>query len=257
MPAQRRIVIVYLFQKMLQRLSYAFLWLVLALLLLPIFGSMLSGNFSQLNLSRELRNSSLGFTLLLLAAVIAMYHYDDFKLLIQNGISRRTYWQAKIIALTWLTLLTQLVGYLYRFLICGALNGHNWKQASLYMSVYGSYFKSRLVNQLLGILFGLLFALTLVFFFNFVGGILSLFPRKQKYLILIAVTAIGIVFLLLLFNWTRMHSTQATAIVNFIFGYEKRDSLNPTMPFIDLIIANIVGLAGSWGVSRYFQLRND
>ncbi|KRM88483.1 hypothetical protein [Liquorilactobacillus vini] len=260
MSERQKGVITYLFRNTLRQMGYVFAWALFGILLIPLLIEALTTNQS-INFAGELRNFSLGPVLLIILAIISMRNYDDFQFMIQNGVSRKIFWQSKMVVLSIAALITQLFGYLYRCLISNFLGSDGWQQASLYMTAYGKFAGSAIINQILAIIFSLLFAIALVLGMDLIGSIFSLFPKKQKYLIGVALLTIGVVGLTVLSNWSAQHQNQALAIVSLFSGYSRQRAihaaLNPTMPFIELIGVIIVSLLGTRLTFKHFQIRND
>ncbi|WP_281165708.1 hypothetical protein [Liquorilactobacillus sicerae] len=260
MSERQKGVTTYLFRNTLRQMGYAFAWALFGVLLIPLLIETLSNNQS-INFAGELRNFSLGPVLLIILAIISMRNYDDFQFMIQNGVSRKMFWQSKMVVLVIAALITQFFGYLYRCLISNFLGADDWQQASLYMTAYGKFADAATVNQVLAIIFSLLFTIALVLGMDLIGSIFSLFPKKQKYLIGVALLTLSIVGLTILSNWSAQHQKQALAVLSLFSGYSRQRAvqatLNPTMPFIELVGVIIVSLLGTRLTFKHFQIRND
>nr|WP_244048501.1 hypothetical protein [Lactiplantibacillus plantarum] len=78
-------------------------WSVLALFvvfgILPLLFAVITGNIRQYSPLGNFASLSLGPLFFMLIFIVGSLTYDNFKLLIQNGISRQTYFQARVFAL--------------------------------------------------------------------------------------------------------------------------------------------------------------
>lgn len=260
MSERQKGVTTYLFRNTLRQMGYVFAWTLFGMLLIPLMIEILTTNQS-IDFAGELRNFSLGPVLLIILAIVSMRNYDNFQFMIQNGVSRKMFWQSKMIVLVIAALTTQLLGYLYRCLISNFLGADDWQKASLYMMSYGKFAGAAIINQILAIIFSLLFAIALVLGADLIGSIFSLFPKKQKYLIGVALLTLGVVGLTALSNWSAQHQQQALAVFGLLSGYSRQRavhaSLNPTMPFMELIGMIVISLLGTCLTFKHFQIRND
>lgn len=261
MSERKNCVTNYLLQNILRQLGYVFLWVVVGIILVPIIVMLLSGHASQINVVSTLKNFELGVTLVVILAAIGMRNYDDFRLLIQNGISRKTYWGAKTIALFSATILAQLLGYFYNLFSSSVFHGESWQESSVYINLYGNFFSSNILNKLFAIVFSVMMSCFIVFAANLIGNFFSLFTRKQKYLMLIAVITLLVVTFMLFISWADQNVKQAGALFSLLIGYEKnRDhsgANNPLVPFLNLAIGNVLFLLGNWWITMHLQVRDE
>ncbi|WP_054669022.1 hypothetical protein [Lentilactobacillus senioris] len=93
---KNKVVSKYLFQKHIKLLAVAYLYALIILVVMPIFFAIISGTFGTFSISNTIENSNVGFITTLILGGMALLSYEDYKFLIQNGISRNTYFKNQI-----------------------------------------------------------------------------------------------------------------------------------------------------------------
>ncbi|MFT9004311.1 MAG: ABC transporter permease [Liquorilactobacillus hordei] len=252
----------YFFKNTVKKLGYILIWIVFASLFFPWLFS--GFNFSSLSVKNVLTDTNLGPTLSILISGIALFPYNDFKLLIQNGISRKTFWKARVLSFLAVSILGQLIGIIFALL--NPYMQHSWQESSMYMQVYGKYFGSTAMNSFMGLCFILLSTSVVTIGAIMVGSIFSLFTKKAKVYIFIGLCAMIVV----LINWVSaavqndymLHVIQGTnSFIHFIIGYSGASShagaWNPTMPFIVSILTGVICLIGSYAIMKLFKIKNE
>lgn len=120
-----------------------YLWLIGLLVGIPVLLHLVASGTEGMVIA-ILNDLSLLTTAALFVNVALLFYfgfltYERFSFLIQNGISRRTGWYAKVISI----LIVALIGNIYSF-ITGlfALNGGSGYKSVPYLELYGHFFKS-------------------------------------------------------------------------------------------------------------------
>lgn len=262
MTVKEKNVVFFLFKRVFRQLLYVLMWLLLGGIVFPMVLSFITG--TNYNLVEAIRNITLGPMLYIIIGCLALLSYSDFKILIQNGISRRTYWKAKVIAFLGISGLSQVIGILYVFLIRQTLSGTGWEKYSLFMQIYGGFFKNTTVAYLMSFLFAILSSFVFSLFCILIGSIFSLFTKKQRRLIFLALITLFVVGIMTTADGYNRYgftvSSKVINVLNFLAGYDKSTAgkgLNPTMPFIDLIIFGIFSGICSLKVMKHFKIRNE
>lgn len=252
----------YFFKNTLKKLGYILIWIIFSSLFFPwVFSGF---NFSSISLRSILTDTTLGPVLSILISGIALFPYNDFKLLIQSGISRKTFWKARILSFLAVSILGQLIG-----IVVGLLNpytNHSWYGSSLYMQVYGKYFGSTAMNSFMGLCFILLSTSVVTVGAIMVGSIFSLFTKKARVYIFIGLFVMAVVFI----NWISaavqndymLNIIKHTdSFLHFIVGYSGTNARvgawNPTMPFIVAVLTGVVCLFGSYKIMELFKIKNE
>ncbi|WP_051993382.1 hypothetical protein [Liquorilactobacillus sucicola] len=172
--------------------------------------------------------------------------------------------ESKVIAFLGISTLGQVIGILYAFLLKLTLNGVSWEKFSLFMLIYGGFFKNTTVAYLVSFLFAILssfvFSLTCIL----IGSVFSLFTKKQRRLIFLALITLFIVGIVTIADSYDRYgfkvSFRIINMLNFLAGYDQNSAgktLNPTMPFIDLIVAGVLSSICSLWVMKHFKIRNE
>ncbi|MDC7953443.1 ABC transporter permease [Liquorilactobacillus mali] len=252
----------YFFKNTLRKLGYMLVWLVFSSLFFPwVFNGF---EVENLSVNSALKNTEVGPILAILISGIALFSYNDFKLLIQNGISRKTFWKARILSFLAISILGQLIAIVVALL--NPYTHHSWQGNSLYMQVYGKYFGSTAMNSFMGLCFILISTSVVMLGAIMVGSIFSLFTKKAKVYIFIGLFVMGVVFI----NWISMATQNdhmrnaiknADSFLHFIIGYGGANiqvgKWNPAMPFVVAILTGVVCLLGSYAVMKRFKIKNE
>ncbi|KRL00472.1 hypothetical protein [Liquorilactobacillus capillatus] len=257
--AKEKSVVFYLFKRVFRQLLFVFMWFLIGGVIFPMTLSLITG--SNYNLLQAIRSLELGPTFYLVIGCLALLSYDDFKLLIQNGVSRYTYWKAKVITFIGISVLSQTIAIIYFFLMRLILNGNRWEDYSLFMQVYGGFFKNTTIAYLVSFIFAILSAGVFSLSCILVGSIFSLFTKRQRRLIILALITLFIVGIATISNTYQHIAFNAEPwfvnTLNFLVGYDKGGTLNPTMPFIDMVLLGIIVCFGSLQVIKRFKIRNE
>lgn len=84
-------VIKYLFKKQLPLIGVVYLTLIALIIILPFLLSVISGTLSSFSIVDQLRGGSVSAVFGFYIFVISTLSYENFKFLIQNGVSRSTF----------------------------------------------------------------------------------------------------------------------------------------------------------------------
>ncbi|KRM89991.1 hypothetical protein [Liquorilactobacillus cacaonum] len=251
----------YIFKHILKQLGVVIFWMAFSFIFFPW---MFNGfDISKFSLKSSFKDIYVGSILAFIIPCLALFPYNDFKLLIQNGISRRTYWKARLFSFLGLSLLGQLLGIIISLL--NPYTNHTWENGSMYMLLYGKYFTSSTTNSFLGLCFVLISTSVVTIIATFVGSFFSLFSKKTKVYTFIGFFVVGIVFI----NWIAIATQNQSAhvimknmgqMMTFIFGITPGNAdgkWNPTMPFVTAIITGIIATFGSYKVTQKFKIKNE
>ena len=161
--------------------------------------------------------------------------YERFSFLIQNGISRRTGWYAKVISI----LIVALIGNIYSF-ITGlfALNGGSGYKSVPYLELYGHFFKSLPLD------------LVSMFIVNYIMlvmlAVFALLTRKNQKIVAISIPILGILLLAILERIVIRQShilDPLVAFLKFAMGYSKTlGYFNPIIPATGMVILIVLSL---------------
>ncbi|MFT8374052.1 MAG: ABC transporter permease, partial [Liquorilactobacillus satsumensis] len=254
-------VTIYLFKRALVQLLYIIFWMIVGFVLVPAAISLINSN--PLDLKGLLRNTHVGQMLFFLISLLALFGYRDFKLLNQNGISRKTYWKARLLAYFGISTLGQIVGILFTLLVPFQ---DSWNRSSIYMEMYGKFFANPLLNILAALAFIILAAYVVALGGIFVGSIFTLFTRKQRVLIFVALATLNVVGVSFIASSASQDSFTGLArsilkLIYFLVGDASRNatlgSFDPTVPFIVFLLAGIVFCYGSRIVIAHFKLKSE
>ncbi|WP_243674150.1 hypothetical protein [Lentilactobacillus kisonensis] len=81
----------YLFKKQLPQIGVVYLTLIALIIILPFLLAAVSGTLSSFSIIDQLRGGSVSAVFGLYIFVVSTLSYENFKFLIQNGISRKTF----------------------------------------------------------------------------------------------------------------------------------------------------------------------
>ena len=86
----------YLLIDQLKLLGQSLLAVIAIFIVMPFFFALVTGGLQSYSLLNTLGNMNIGFLLMIFLFIANSLTYENFKLLIQNGISRKTYWAARV-----------------------------------------------------------------------------------------------------------------------------------------------------------------
>ena len=138
----------------------AYAWIIGLMLGVPTIIHVIGKGFTGTTETIGAQLTTLSFGAIFVNLVLIFYcgflTYERFAFLIQNGVSRRTGWIAKLISLLVLAGVAIIYGLLANML---SLMGDQSKNVSFYWSLYGHFYKNGVLNILSMILTNLIFLL--------------------------------------------------------------------------------------------------
>ncbi|WP_048000392.1 hypothetical protein [Lactiplantibacillus herbarum] len=259
----------YLLTEQLKLLGWALLAVVMIMVIIPLLFSLVTGNISNYSFTGSISNLALGVLFFFFIFIIESLTYDNFKLLIQNGISRRTYWQARVNTVVLLSLIGTILAFIYAYGVHAPLN-HLSSNSILLDALHGPYVYFFGNNLVLGILVGML--LTWIFFIGTgltgmaCGSLLALFSKWIQRLLVIVVPVLGAFLLGFMISASDHQQTNynfdgLVTVFKFLFGFPlhgnpKMGYLNPTMPVITMLIGCAIMGGLAYLFNRKLKIKN-
>ncbi|EKW98845.1 hypothetical protein [Ligilactobacillus saerimneri] len=199
-----------------------------------------------------------------------LYTYPDFKYLIQNGVSRRTYWKGKVWAIVIAGALTRLLSYLLYFATqvpFQALSNritylHQLKtdiSDSIFFELFGH--ASSLSGTHLGwtiagmIIYGVVLTLEAWLWAMAIGALFSLLTRKAQVVVGIALVVGGNYLMFVILTWMTRHQEQM--MINLLKYLDQ--SVLTSLPYSLLLdgVTAVIALLVSYWTFHHLYLRND
>ncbi|WP_349623315.1 ABC transporter permease [Lactiplantibacillus plantarum] len=248
-------------------------WSVLALFvvfgILPLLFAVITGNIRQYSPLGNFASLSLGPLFFMLIFIVGSLTYDNFKLLIQNGISRQTYFQARVFALLMLSGLLVIINAIYYYGIHAPYL--HWSTNTALMrtgySLYSHALGSQVwLNILASLCFNWIFYIGVGLIGIACGTLLALFGKWAKTILIIGTPIIGmliiwIMVIIMTRNQSNYNYTGLENFLKFIIGYPSHGEattgyFNPTMPFITMLVG--CGIIGglAYLFNRKLRIRN-
>lgn len=259
MSTKVRAVTTTLLKEQFKLLAQSFGAVILIFVCLPLLYNLMVGNIAHYNFLGNISDLGLGFIFAIMLFIGSALTYDDFKLLIQNGIARKTYWVSRVYTVVIVSLVGELIAALYYYLVTAPVRGMEPDQAVL-KTLFGLYGRSMGSNVFLNILAGMVF--TWIYYVGVgltgmaVGSLLALFNKWTQRLLVMVVPVVGVFLLgfVISSNQNTISQTfQSEAFANFLkflagypaHGEALAGQLNPTMPTIIMLIGCVLmgGLA--------------
>ncbi|MBF7103754.1 ABC transporter permease [Pediococcus pentosaceus] len=229
-----------------------YLWLIGLLVGIPVLLHLVASGTEGMVIA-ILNDLSLLTTAALFVNVALLFYfgfltYERFSFLIQNGISRRTGWYAKVISI----LIVALIGNIYSF-ITGlfALNGGSGYKSVPYLELYGHFFKSLPLD------------LVSMFIVNYIMlvmlAVFALLTRKNQKIVAISIPILGILLLAILERIVIRQShilDPLVAFLKFAMGYSKTlGYFNPIIPATGMVILIVLSLIISRWLNTLLRTR--
>lgn len=244
----------YFFKRMLRQILYG-LGVVLAIIL---FSWLLSNRDTEFFANFKIQFGALiGF----FAMFVALTPYADFKLLIQNGVSRRTFWLGRTIALVVINLLGQVLDMILGFFKIGTPVAEN----SAAWQLYGRFFQSASLNWLIWAVLVLVGSTVTVLLASVVGSCFSLLTKRVRRYVFLALAAaffLGIRLIAMVMTGDAVvhFAIWLRNIIYFLIGGTPNvgaGHFNPTVPFISLLVLCSAALVASYYVTQQFKIKNE
>ncbi|WP_229564648.1 ABC transporter permease [Pediococcus pentosaceus] len=224
-----------------------YLWLIGLLVGIPVLLHLVASGTEGMVIA-ILNDLSLLTTAALFVNVALLFYfgfltYEHFSFLIQNGISRRTGWYAKVISI----LIVALIGNIYSF-ITGlfALNGGSGYKSVPYLELYGHFFKSLPLDLVSMFIVNYIMLVMLAVFVIIAGAVFALLTRKNQKIVAISIPILGILLLAILERIVIRQShilDPLVAFLKFAMGYSKTlGYFNPIIPATGMVILIVLSL---------------
>lgn len=255
----------YLLLEQLKQLAQGYLALLVIFVILPLLVALVTGNITNFNLLKTVGNFSLGAFLALFLFILNVTTYDVFKLLIQNGIARRTYWAARMICLVVLSVLGEAIVALYYYGVYAPMHSLTTQRAlsqtaySLYADFLG---KNLAVNLLAGAVFSIILYILIGTAGMLIGSFLALFSKWVQWLIIIIFPFAGFSLLMVgisnVSGYSNYDFSGVEAFFKFLIGYPQNATaglFNPTVPTITLLLLSAVMAALAYYCSQHLKIK--
>jgi len=261
MSAKLKLTTRYLLREQLKILGYVYLMIVVSIVCFPLGSALITRQLTSQTILNTLQ-INLGFTFGCVIFIIMTFTYDNFKLLIQNGISRRTYWRARVLTVIALSFIGDLVATSYHFLVNTPLQHRTFTSGFnhlFYAQLYGDFFGRHNLagNFITNLIFMWLVFIMLGLSGMAIGSIFSLLTKSVRRIVFIAVPVLGFVFLAFLVNLIARFPSQVSfegtaKFLGFLAGYTGQSTggtLNPLMPMVTMLV--ISAMMGA--IATYFN----
>ncbi|GAA2845813.1 hypothetical protein [Pediococcus damnosus] len=184
-----------LFKRDLKLMGYTYVLTFAAVFVLPvIFALLFTGSLHGVSFQNLLQNDILPFISMLFLFVIGHRVYEPFKFYIQNGISRRTVWQATLIVTGVNSLLMSVINYCYFYLIVQPNVGNEF--TTFYDDAFGKFLGSTSVGNIFTqILYEWLLLWLVGVAGSFFGSFSALMKKRTRRILWIAIPIALIVLL--------------------------------------------------------------
>ncbi|ETY73493.1 hypothetical protein [Lactiplantibacillus fabifermentans] len=253
----------------LKYLGWVYALLIATFALLPALFALISGSFTAATLPNNLSDLGVGVIFWFFIFITMSLTYENFKLCIQNGISRRTYFKARVITLLLLSLIGVLIATIYYFGVTANFQHHSALKALLvqpYGGLYGRFFGSNVFINIVGyVVFTWIFMVGTGLTGMAIGGALSLLTTGIRRLVIVVVPILGFFALILIANISSSRTypndvdTPIEKLFKFLIGYNAdgaAGSFNPTVPVITMIIGCLVMGAIAYYVNQKLKVKN-
>ncbi|MGF2385931.1 ABC transporter permease [Lentilactobacillus otakiensis] len=239
----------FLFRRQIIGLAEMYLFLFAAFLILPFLFSAISGSLDDYSLSRQMQGSWVTAAFGVYMFAISTLSYENFKFLIQNGISRPTFFNAQIVVNGLLILIGNTFNLVYQYLVLMPLV--HARNTNIFMSSYSGYIHNSILDFIANFIFSGLLLVVGALFGMVIGNFLTLFSKFVQRIILIATPVIG--YITLMYTASRVildHNFQMTWVANFakfILGYRATGSYDPFPMIVAMVVIAVVMLL----ITRY------
>lgn len=232
----------FLFRRQIIGLAEMYLFLFAAFLVLPFLFSAISGSLNDYSLTNQMQGSWVTAAFGLYMFVISTLSYENFKFLIQNGISRETFFNAQVIVNGLLILIGNTFNLVYQYAVLMPL-GHA-RDTNIYMSSYAGYFNNPIVAFLFNFIFSGLLLIVGALSGMVIGNFLTLFSKFVQRIILISTPVIG--YITVMYTASRVildRDFQMTWVANFakfVLGYRATGAYDPFPMIVSMLIVSVI-----------------
>lgn len=163
----------FLFRRQVIGLAEMYLFLFAAFLILPFLFSAISGSLDDYSLSQQMQGSWVTAAFGVYMFAISTLSYENFKFLIQNGISRPTFFNAQIVVNGLLILIGNTFNLVYQYLVLMPLV--HARNTNIFMSSYSGYIHNSILDFIANFIFSGLLLVVGALFGMVIGNFLTLF----------------------------------------------------------------------------------
>lgn len=188
--------------------------------------------------------------------IAAAMFYDDFTMMIQSGISRKTYWGTKTVSLVLITFGITIINVLYELLIMAPLGWIKWSFFTDWTKGFG--YTSSLTTGGLSYFILLFFGLMMVIAsFMAIGSFLAIFNRIGKLIVLILAPMVFVTEIVTLVKVGKMVPESGIRyFFTLTFGYNEAASSISLVNVLSLLVLYIViMLAISYVCTKFLRVR--
>lgn len=232
----------YLFRRQIIGLFEMYAFLFVAFLILPFIFSLISGSLSDYSLAEQMRGTWITAAFGVYMFAISTLSYENFKFLIQNGISRTTFFEAQVTVYGLLILIGNTFNLFYQYVVLMPLvHAHN---TNIFMSSYVNYFHNPFVGFIFNFIFSGLLLVVGTLIGMVIGNFLTLFSKIVQRIILIVTPIIA--YITLMHTASKLildASFQMTWVANFakfILGYRATGAYDPFPMMISMLVVAAV-----------------
>jgi len=195
--------------------GWVYLWSIAVVVILPFAISLVLGriNIYDINdyLPQFLPALILGFYLFVFGGI----SYDGFKLFIQNGLGRKTYFFSKLYALTVILVVGEVINLLYGVFYRQFINTKK-NPVMTFSVLYGHYFDSAAANTVSVLIITMLFIACIMVTGMVIGSCLGLFNRRVQRISIIGMPVLLFVLLVVLVMLNDQTSLKLTWLGDFL-----------------------------------------
>ncbi|MCY9807282.1 hypothetical protein OXT66_07015 [Lentilactobacillus senioris] len=248
---KNRVVSQYLFQRHIKSLILAYIYAIVILIVMPLMFAIISGSFGTFSIGNTFKGIDTGLITTFILGGMALLSYEDYKFLIQNSISRNTFFKNQVSSFGFIILIGAMFDELYSLITRFFLGG-----TTLYQSWYGNFITNATLSELMGFLYHILWLLAVVATGLAVGSFLSLFSKKVQRLIIIGSFVAFVVLLGIIFSASNRNTIAVTWIADFakfILGYQGQEIVTPIFLMLFYVIWSVIMVL----ISRIFYNRKQ
>ena len=242
----------YQLKRGLSLLGWTYLWVLVAVTVVPLLITTLAGRINTIQVSDFLPNGILELAILLFLIFYTLLPYDGFQFMIQNGVGRKTYFYARTLTTCVLALFGCLVSVIYNFAILPfdreALSNDLFGMREM----YAHFFSNALVGNLVSFIVWVLFTICVAASANLAGSILALFDRRIQIVLVIGVPIVFFIASTVVSGLNVEGPVRMTWIGNIVYwiaGEEKGSPLgtyNPFQPLFAGLVYSLLIFGGSY-----------
>ncbi|AQW20805.1 hypothetical protein PL11_002185 [Lentilactobacillus curieae] len=232
----------FLFDHQISAVGWLYAWAIAITLVLPLVLALVTGTIGEFSFAKQVSDTPLGSLFGVFIFAISMLTYSDFKVLIQNGISRMTFFKSQVIVLLVLTLIGNTINLVYGYLTLPLTGDKNF---NIFLTGYNDYFNNPILAGIVNFLFSWLLLVALSMTGLAIGSLLSLFSKRNQRIILIA-APIALFVVLIFMGRTLAPSSRTVSWVadftKFMIGWRDAKGVQPLTPW-PLTVGSVVWAA--------------